>query len=147
MRSVSGKAVDSSEADTSGSDPAADVLADEWHALMTRYHRTACVLDRELQTRHDLSVSEFEILQQLFIAGDGCGNVRMQELAHEVHLTQSALSRLISRLERDGLVGRASCTEDRRSVYVTITDAGRERFLTARPTQRAVLREQAATPV
>ena len=70
----------------------------------------------------------------------------MQELAHEVHLSQSALSRLISRLERDGLVDRASCTEDRRSVFVTITDAGRERFLTARPTQRAVLREQAATP-
>jgi DNA-binding MarR family transcriptional regulator len=147
MRSVSGKAVDISGSDTPRSDPAADVLADEWHALMTRYHRTACVLDRELQTRHDLSVSEFEILQQLWGAGDGCGSVRMQELAHEVHLTQSALSRLISRLERDGLVGRASCTEDRRSVYVTITDAGRERFLTARPTQRAVLREQAATPV
>jgi DNA-binding MarR family transcriptional regulator len=114
---------------------------------MTRYHRTACVLDRELQARHDLSVSEFEILQQLFNAGDGCGSVRMQELASEVHLSQSALSRLISRLERDGLVGRASCPQDRRSVFVNITDAGRDRFLTARPTQRAVLREQAATPV
>jgi DNA-binding MarR family transcriptional regulator len=142
MRSVSGKEVDSS-----GSATAAEALADEWHALMTRYHRTACVLDRELQAQHDLSVSEFEILQQLFQAGDGCGSVRMQELAHEVHLSQSALSRLITRLERDGLVGRAACTEDRRSVYVTITDAGSERFLAARPTQRAVLQEQAATPV
>jgi DNA-binding MarR family transcriptional regulator len=139
---VSGKEVDSG-----GSDTAADVLADEWHALMTRYHRTACVLDRELQAQHDLSVSEFEILQQLVSAGDGCGSVRMQELAHEVHLSQSALSRLISRLERDGLVGRAACTQDRRSVFVSITDAGRDRFLAARPTQRAVLREQAATPV
>jgi len=71
MRDVSGKGVDSS-----GSDTAADVLADEWHALMTRYHRTACVLDRELQARHDLSVSEFEILQQLFNAGGGCGSAR-----------------------------------------------------------------------
>ena len=114
---------------------------------MTRYHRTACVLDRELQARHDLSVSEFEILQQLFNAGGGCGSVRMQELANEVHLSQSALSRLITRLERDGLVGRAMCTEDRRSVFVAITDAGRDRFLAARPTQRAVLQEQAATPV
>ena len=137
MRSVPGKEVDRD----------ADVLADEWHALMTRYHRTACVLDRELQSRHDLSVSEFEILQQLFSAGDGCGSVRMQELAHEVHLSQSALSRLISRLERDGLVGRTNCTEDRRSVYVTITDAGSERFLSARPTQRAVLKEQSSAPV
>jgi len=142
MRDVSGKGVDSS-----GSDTAADVLADEWHALMTRYNRTACVLARELQARHDLSVSEFEILQQLFNAGGGCGSVRMQELANEVHLSQSALSRLITRLERDGLVGRAMCTEDRRSVLVASTDAGRDRFLAARPTQRAVLQEQAATPV
>jgi DNA-binding MarR family transcriptional regulator len=137
MRSVPGKEVDSD----------AEALADEWHALMTRYHRTACVLDRELQSRHDLSVSEFEILQQLFNAGGGCASIRMLELADEVHLSQSALSRLISRLERDGLVSRAACTEDRRSVFVTITDAGRERFLAARPTQRAVLREQAAAPV
>ena len=60
-----------------------------------------------------------------------------------MHLTQSALSRLIARLERDGLVERSMCTDDRRSVWVCITAAGIERYRAARPTQRAILRAHA----
>jgi DNA-binding MarR family transcriptional regulator len=124
-----------------------EALAEQWHMLMTRYHKTACVLDRELQAKHDVSSSEFEILQQLYNAGDGCSSIRMHELGDQVHLSQSALSRVITRLEKDSLVERAHCTEDRRSIFITITDTGRERFLKARPTQRAILREAAGTPV
>ncbi|MCU1655924.1 MAG: transcriptional regulator, MarR family [Pseudonocardiales bacterium] len=116
-------------------------LAAAWHDLMGRYHRLTCRLDRELETAHGISVSDFEVLQQLHGAPDGC--MRMHELAENVHLTQSALSRLIGRLERDGLVDRTMCTDDRRSVFTTITKAGVERYLAARPTQRAILREQA----
>jgi DNA-binding MarR family transcriptional regulator len=56
-----------------------------------------------------------------------------------VHLSQSALSRLVGRLEKDGLVSRGICAEDRRGVRVSLTDAGRERHAEARPVQRAVL--------
>jgi DNA-binding MarR family transcriptional regulator len=116
-------------------------LASEWRAVMTRYHHTACALDRELSAQHDLSVSEFELLQLLSEATDSC-NVRMHDLADEVHLSQSALSRVITRLERDGLVERLACDADRRSIFVAITDAGSARYLEARPTQRAILRAQ-----
>ena len=119
-----------------------DKLAHEWHLLMSRYHHTACILDRELQAQHDITSSEFEVLQQLFDAGGGCGSIRMSELADQVHLSQSALSRVISRLAKDSLVGRSACTDDRRSVFIAISEAGRDRFLAARPTQRAVLRDQ-----
>lgn len=121
-----------------------DKLAAEWHALMTRYHRTSCALDRELQSRHDLSVSEFEILQQLSAPGLG-GAMKMTELGEVVHLSQSALSRVISRLHDDGLVDRCACSEDRRSIIVTLTRAGAERYEQARPTQRAILREAIST--
>jgi DNA-binding MarR family transcriptional regulator len=117
-----------------------DELAREWHELMTRYQRITCTLDRELQAQHGLSASDFEVLQQLH--GSDCRSVRMHDLGENVHLTQSALSRLIARLERDGLVERTMCTDDRRSVFATITPAGIERFNQARPTQRAILREQ-----
>lgn len=116
-----------------------DELAREWHELMTRYQRITCTLDRELQAQHGLSASDFEVLQQLH--GSDCRSVRMHDLGENVHLTQSALSRLIARLERDGLVERTMCTEDRRSVFATITPAGIERYRQARPTQRAILRE------
>jgi DNA-binding MarR family transcriptional regulator len=120
-----------------------DDLAREWHALMGRYHRTSCVLDRELEQAHGISGSDFEVLQQLAVNGED-GSLRMHELADHVHLTQSALSRLVSRLERDGLVDRAMCVDDRRSVSTRITAAGRERFEQARATQRSVLRDAAA---
>ncbi|HVX46070.1 MAG TPA: MarR family transcriptional regulator [Mycobacteriales bacterium] len=125
------------------SDTDSDELATAWHDLMGRYHRITCTLDRELQARHGLSGSEFEVLQQLDAARHGDGTVRMHELGERVHLTQSALSRMIGRLERDGLAERAMCTDDRRSVWAKITPAGAKLYAEAKPTQRAILREQA----
>jgi DNA-binding MarR family transcriptional regulator len=69
----------------------------------------------------------------------------MQGLGEEVHLSQSALSRAVDRLEREGLVERTTCATDRRGVYVRITEAGRERWAQACPTQRAVLAETLET--
>lgn len=120
-----------------------DDLAVAWHDLMGRYHRVSCTLDRELQARHDLTASDFEVLQQLQGASHQDGTMRMHELGDQVHLSQSALSRLISRLEDDGLVERSMCRDDLRSVMAKITPAGRKRFTEARPTQRAILRDQA----
>ncbi|MGX7681398.1 MarR family winged helix-turn-helix transcriptional regulator [Jatrophihabitans sp. DSM 45814] len=124
-----------------------DDLAAEWHDLMGRYHRLTCSLDRELLAKHDITVSDFEVLQQLHATTSPDGQVRMHELGEQVHLTQSALSRLVSRLERDGLVERGMCTDDRRSVWTKITPAGEQRFIEAKPTQRAILREQNAERV
>ncbi len=118
-----------------------DDLARAWHELMGRYQRVTCTLDRELQATHGITASDFEVLQQLYAAPER--SQRMHDLGQNVHLTQSALSRLVARLERDGLVERCMCTEDRRSVWTSITPAGMERYLAARPTQRAILREHA----
>jgi DNA-binding MarR family transcriptional regulator len=111
----------------------------QWRDLARLFSATSCQLDKALQDRHGLGMSEFEILDRLAEAID-CA-ARMQELSEEVHLSQSALSRAVDRLERDGLVERTSCATDRRGVYVRITEAGRERWRQACPTQRAVLAE------
>jgi DNA-binding MarR family transcriptional regulator len=116
-----------------------DALASEWHQLMGRYQRLMCALDRELGA-HDLSASEFEVLQQLS-ESEEC-SLRMTTLGESAHLSQSALSRLVTRLEKDGLLTRKACENDRRALFVALTDAGRERYAEARPTQRRVLREE-----
>ncbi|WP_295697562.1 MarR family transcriptional regulator [Lapillicoccus sp.] len=116
-----------------------DALAAGWHELMGRYQRLTCALDRELQAGHGLSASEFEVLQQLSHAPDH--SLRMSELAESAHVSQSALSRLVSRLEVDGLLQRSACTQDRRSLFVELTALGVTRYDEARPTQRRVLRE------
>jgi DNA-binding MarR family transcriptional regulator len=118
-----------------------DELARAWHELMSRYHQVSCVLDRALQSAHGISGSEFAIIEQLATAPSDC-SLRMHELGEHAHVTQSALSRLVARLEADGLVERSMCADDRRSVFTKLTPAGRELYRTARPTQREVLRTE-----
>jgi DNA-binding MarR family transcriptional regulator len=108
-----------------------------WRELMDRYARTVSALERRLEEEHGLGVSEYEVLERL--AAPDKDQRRMQELAEAVHLSQSALSRVVGRLEADGLVVRGMCHEDRRGIYACLTDAGRARYEAARPTHRAVL--------
>lgn len=112
-------------------------LVRDWHDLLAVHAQVTCALERELQD-FGLGVSEFEVLDRLAPAGS-CN--RVQDLSDAVHLSQSALSRVIARLERDGLVTREMCPEDRRGVSVGITKAGRERHAVALPRHRAVLKE------
>ena len=116
--------------------PDGDVV-DVWRDLLDRYARATHALERRLQDEHGLGVSEYEVLERL--AAPDKEQRRMQELAEAVHLSQSALSRVVGRLEADGLVTRGLCTEDRRGIYACLTDAGRARYEAARPTHRAVL--------
>jgi DNA-binding MarR family transcriptional regulator len=114
-------------------------VVQEWRDLMDRHARATCALERALETEHELGVSEYEVLERLASAGKD--ENRMQELADSVHLSQSALSRVVSRLESGGLVTRSICSNDRRGIYACITPDGRARYEAARPTHRRVLGE------
>jgi DNA-binding MarR family transcriptional regulator len=116
------------------------VLVDQWREILALHAHTMCELDRELHP-HGIGASDFEVLDVLAEcrAADGSCAYRVQELADRVHLSQSALSRLIGRLEKEGLVSRGMCSEDRRGVRVALTDAGRARHAEVLPLQRAVL--------
>jgi DNA-binding MarR family transcriptional regulator len=112
-------------------------LVDSWRKLAAEHAVVMDSLERELHRRHGLTVSEFEVLQRLAESPDG--HSRMQELADAVHLSQSALSRLIGRLEVDGLATRSLCDADRRGIYASITAEGRALVEQAEPTQAEVL--------
>jgi DNA-binding MarR family transcriptional regulator len=58
----------------------------------------------------------------------------MSELAEKVVLTPSGLTRLVERLEKEGLVQRERTQEDRRGSYAVITREGKRAFLKAWPT-------------
>ncbi|MEU2297057.1 MarR family transcriptional regulator [Streptomyces antibioticus] len=121
-------------AKTAGAD-----LEDRWRDILSVHARTMCEIDRVLHP-HGLGASDFEVLDVLASetphTGDQC---RVQDLVGRVHLSQSALSRLIGRLEKEGLVERAVCVEDRRGVWVALTDKGRDLHTEVRPLQREVL--------
>jgi DNA-binding MarR family transcriptional regulator len=114
-------------------------LVERWRTLLTSYNEVAGHLERALQERHALTLSEFEILDRL--VGEDCEKRRMQDLAADMYLSQSALSRAVARLEKTGLVARALCEADRRGVFVHLTDEGLTRHAAARETHRAILAE------
>jgi DNA-binding MarR family transcriptional regulator len=126
-------------------------LVGAWRDLLGRYHATWCALDRALRDGHQLGASEFEVLDALTEAVHtiSCAPgqepaLRMQDLSASVQLSQSALSRVVGRLEQDGLVIRAMCADDRRGIFVRLTDDGRARHAQAMVTHRAVLAENLA---
>src|ERR1044072_8751091 len=114
-------------------------IVEVWHELLDRYARSVSALERALEHEHGLGVSEYEVLERL--ASSERSDLRMQELAEAVHLSQSALSRVVGRLEAEDLVVRKMCKSDRRGIFACLTDAGRPRDEEARPTHRAVLAE------
>ncbi|MBG0813469.1 MarR family transcriptional regulator [Planomonospora sp. ID82291] len=109
-----------------------------WREVLARHSATACALERELSDRHGLGMSEFELLERMVEGGRP--EYRVQELADAVHLSQSACSRVVARLEKAGLVSRGLCEADRRGIFVCITEDGRARHAAALPTHRAVVR-------
>jgi DNA-binding MarR family transcriptional regulator len=99
------------------SDAAEQTLVAEWRELLARHAVVSGALEAELQRQHGIGVSEFEALEQIATCGEG--KCRAARLSDAVHLSQSAASRLVARLERAGLVQRAMCEMDRRGIFVT----------------------------
>jgi DNA-binding MarR family transcriptional regulator len=73
------------------------------------------------------------------LGGCSTGKCRMSELADDVHATQSTVSRVVARLEDEGLVCRAMCSDDRRGIFASLSPAGRERVEAAASTYRRVV--------
>jgi DNA-binding MarR family transcriptional regulator len=116
-----------------------DQLLERWSELEDRHATVRDSLERALEREHRISLSEYEVLRRLAESPEG--HRRIQELAEEIHLSQSALSRLVQRLEVDGYVSRKVCDFDRRGVFACVTDAGRKAQAEAHPTHVSVLAE------
>jgi DNA-binding MarR family transcriptional regulator len=111
-----------------------------WRGLLRAHACLAKRLDSELEHAHGLPMSSYEVLHHLEETTGG--RMRMCELAEQAQLSRSGLTRLVDRMERDGLVERCSCEHDARGSYACLTPAGRERLQEARGTHLAVIRDQ-----
>ncbi|MEV4614368.1 MarR family transcriptional regulator [Kitasatospora sp. NPDC049258] len=120
-------------------------LAQGWCALSALHGRIESHVERALQAAHELSVREFSVLDVLSAQHDGeGGHFRMHELSDAVVLSQSATTRLVTRLEERGLLTRYLCATDRRGIYTDVTPAGLALLERARPVNDAALREALA---
>ena len=92
-------------------------------------------LSSELVSAHGLTINDFEVLLRLSRA-DG-SRMRRVDLAQEVLLTPSGITRLLEGLERSGFVERVACKEDLRVSYAQLTPAGRTKLRAAGKTHVA----------
>ena len=108
-----------------------------WREMNALHAAVQTALDREMRAQHGLSAVEYEVLDRL----TSCDSqkCRIQELSDFLQLGQSTASRVVARLEEEGLAKRAMCTDDRRGIFATATEQGREKAVTAGATYRAVL--------
>jgi DNA-binding MarR family transcriptional regulator len=111
-----------------------------WRGLLRVHAGMTKALDAELVREHGLPLSSYEVL--LFLADAPDGRLRMAELAEGVLLSRSGLTRLVDRMERDGLLRRERCEDDARGYHALITDRGRELFGQARRTHLDGVRER-----
>jgi DNA-binding MarR family transcriptional regulator len=111
-----------------------------WRGLLRVHASLVRALDAELDAQHGVPISSYEVLIHLADAPDG--RMRMRDLADAALLSRSGLTRLVDRLERDGLIERASCPSDARGAFAVITDAGRALLDRARPDHRAGVRRR-----
>ena len=91
-------------------------------------------MDRHLTEEHGLSLREYEVLLALHEAPEH--RLRRVDLAQLILLTQSGVTRLLEKLERDGLVAKVPGSDDRRVAYAELTEEGRRRFVAAALTHR-----------
>jgi DNA-binding MarR family transcriptional regulator len=111
-----------------------------WRGLLRVHAGMTKTLDAELMREHHLPLSSYEVL--LYLADSPEGRLRMSELADSVLLSRSGLTRLVDRLERDGLLRRQRCEQDQRGWFAEITDEGRELFERARVTHLDGVRQR-----
>jgi DNA-binding MarR family transcriptional regulator len=108
-----------------------------WRDMVACHAAICAALEHDLGERHGLGVSEFEVLDRLAECPER--SRRAQDLAESVHLSQSAMSRLVDRLAKNALVERCACDNDRRGIYVVLTEEGLRRQAEAAVTHRDVL--------
>jgi DNA-binding MarR family transcriptional regulator len=107
-----------------------DQQFEAWKAFLRAQAELIKTLDRELEAERGLPITVFDVLAQLSQAG---GQLRMSELADAVLLSRSGVTRLVDRMERDGLVRREACPTDRRASYATLTAEGERALKQAKP--------------
>ena len=103
------------------------------HASLTRQ------MSARLEADHGLTLNDYDCLVQLAYAPER--SLRRVDLARSVILSPSGITRLLDGLEREGWVEKRSCDSDARVTYAHLTDAGLEKFKSARKTHLVDIEE------
>ncbi len=111
-----------------------------WRGMLKVHSALVKALDSELESAHGLPLSSYEVLIYLGAAPEK--RLRMAELADRTLLSRSGMTRLVDRLERDGLLRRDTCSSDARGCFAVLTERGEGVLAEARATHLAGVRRR-----
>jgi DNA-binding MarR family transcriptional regulator len=123
-----------------GGTPLTELELGAWRGMLAAHASLTRGLDAELRAEHGISLGTYEAL--MLLGTSPSGRLRVSELSRGALLSISGMSRMIDRLERDGLVRREACEEDGRGAEVALTDAGRALLAEARASHLRAVRER-----
>ncbi len=106
-----------------------------WRSFLRAHAGVIRELERELLTEAGLPLPWYDVLLQLAEAPDR--RLRMADLADRVLLSRSGLTRLVDRLQAEGLVRREPSPEDARGTFTVLTHEGIDRLRKAVPVHLA----------
>ena len=102
---------------------------ESWIAFLRSHSAITRELSAQLQREHGLTLNDYEVLLHLSHAEGGM--MRRVDLAQQVLLTASGITRLLEGLEHAGLVCKQTCQSDARVSYAKLTDDGAEKLRVA----------------
>jgi DNA-binding MarR family transcriptional regulator len=112
-----------------------------WSALLRAHATLVAEMERELEQRHGVVLTTYDVLRQLALAG---GRLRMAELADRVMLSRPGLTGVVKRLEAGGLLERHPVEDDGRGLHAVLTPAGERVLAEVHGTHVASIRERFA---
>jgi len=99
-----------------------DDALDTWRAFLNAHAHVTRRIGRELAEAGLPDLGWYDLLWTLYRAPER--RLRVNELAREVVLSPTAMSRFVDRAERAGMVRREPDPADRRALQVALTDEG-----------------------
>lgn len=110
-----------------------------WRRFLQAHATVVASLERELDEGAGLPLAWYDVLLTLATATDR--RLRMAQLADRVMLSRSGLTRLVDRLQREGLVRREPSPNDARGTFTVLTPAGLSRLRDAVPVHLAGIQQ------
>lgn len=105
-----------------------------WRQLISVQARVLARIERDLAEAGQIPLAWYDVLLPLARAEGQ--RLRLRELADRAVLSRSGLTRLVDRLEKEGLLRRERCADDRRGYHAILVPKGQQALRAAWPIYR-----------
>jgi DNA-binding MarR family transcriptional regulator len=114
-------------------------MVSSWASFLKVHARIINEIEKELARAKVIPLTWYDVL--LSVNGSPGNRKRMIEIAEEVVLTKSGLSRSVDKLIEAGLIQKEACPEDKRGSYAVITEKGIKALKDAWPVYRKCINQ------